>query len=75
MDEVAFFILGVLPYWYTLALPEKRRSYWVVLIWCCLVWIAYFWHHGRTAPLVNNIVELGLATYGLRRSQKVASPA
>lgn len=65
MDEAAFFVLGVLPYWYTLWLPDKTDVYWLVLCWCCVVWLTYFVAHGQWAPGVNNAVELGLAVRGL----------
>lgn len=66
--EAAFFFLGVLPYWYTLALPDKSRRYWGVLVWCCCVWLGYFIAHGQAAPAINNAVELALAAAGLRRA-------
>lgn len=68
--EAAFFVLGVLPYWYTISLPAKCRRYWLVLAWCCCVWLGYFWLHGAFAAMLNNAVELCLAVVGLRRLQK-----
>jgi hypothetical protein len=65
--EVLFFIFGILPYWYTIYKKDKDVRYWGVLIWCCCVWISYFIHHGTPAALLNNIIELGLALYGLNR--------
>jgi uncharacterized membrane protein len=74
VTEAAFFLVGVLPYWYTIALPDKGRRYWLVLCWCCVVWLVYFVHHGRTAPAVNNAVELILALVGLRRASGRQAP-
>ena len=71
--EAAFFVLGVLPYWYTLYLPEKSLRFWTVLVWCCCIWIIYFSHHGATAALVNNVVELGLAAWGWRRCRRAGA--
>lgn len=71
--EGAFFLTGVLPYWYTLWLPTKDARYWLVLCWCCIVWIAYFTHKDAHAAVLNNLVELGLATYGMSRVRNGAS--
>jgi hypothetical protein len=72
MSEVAFFVGGVLPYWYTLCLREKTTGYWCVLLWCCCVWAFYFGSRGQWAPLVNNIVEMGIASVGLARLRREA---
>jgi hypothetical protein len=65
--EIAFFVLGVLPYWFALYQPSKTIRYWQVMCWCCCVWLVYFWVHGASAAILNNAVELCLACYGLRR--------
>jgi len=72
MSEATFFGLGVLPYWYTLWLREKTTGYWLVLLWCCCVWALYFGSRGQWAPLVNNIVEMGIASVGLARLRREA---
>ncbi len=71
MTEAAFFAAGVLPYWLTLYRPYKDEAYWRVLVWCCFVFLAYFYYHGAWAAVANNAVELGIAAYGLKRSKKV----
>lgn len=71
MTEPLFFVLGVLPYWWTLWLPEKSLAYWGLLVWCCSVWIVYMILHDARAGIVNGSVELGIALLrlwqGLRR--------
>lgn len=67
MSEAAFFALGVLPYWYTIWLPAKDSRYWLVLAWCCCVWIGYMATHEAWAGLANNVVELGIVGWRLIR--------
>lgn len=64
-EELLFFAIGVLPYWYTLWLPEKTSSYWYVLVWACLVWIVYGWRRRASMTILNNVVELGIAISGI----------
>lgn len=64
-EEAVFFVMGVLPYWYTLWLPQKTASYWIVLVWCCLCWIIYGWHRRTYVSVLNNVVELGIAVSGI----------
>ncbi len=64
-EEATFFVLGVLPYWYTLWLPSKSTSYWAVLVWACIVWIIYNHRRAAAVGVVNNTVELGIAISGL----------
>ena len=72
MAECAFFVLGVLPYWRTLWMPEKTLGYWCLLLWCCCVWALYFGSRGQWAPLVNNIVEMGIAGAGIDRLRRAS---
>ena len=64
-EEAVFFFLGVLPYWYTLWLPQKTESYWIVLVWACLVWIVYGWRRRASMTILNNVVELCIAISGV----------
>ncbi len=65
MVEGTFFLLGVLPYWYCLSLSGKTKTYWLVMLYCCGVWIVYFAARGQWAPLINNIVETMIVARGL----------
>lgn len=66
--DLVFFFIGVLPYWYSITMPEKTLWYWCVLTWCCSCWIVYFsFYRFSPAPLINNLVEFSLAIYGVLR--------
>ena len=64
-SDAALFVFGILPYWYSLWLPEKTLHYWGVLAWCCVVWIVYFAAKQQWPVLLNSSVELLLALHGL----------
>jgi len=68
--ELTFFVVGVLPYWYTLALPQKSTRYWLVLCWCSCVWSYYLLQHGAWSGVINNAVEFCLAAWGLARTRR-----
>jgi len=72
MSEVVFLVFGVLPYWYSLWMPEKTLGYWCLLFFCCCVWAGYFAEKGQWAPLVNNLVEMGIASVGIARLRREA---
>lgn len=64
-EEALFFLVGVLPYWYTLWLPEKNTAYWCVLVWACSMWIVYGIRKRARMTVLNNIVELTIAVSGI----------
>lgn len=66
-EEAAFFVIGVLPYWFTLWLPDKSLVYWVVLVWACCVWIIYGIRKSAKMTVLNNVVEMAIAITGIWR--------
>lgn len=62
--EIAFVILGVIPYWVTIWMKEKTAAYWAVLSWACLVYIAYYTWHSAPGGVLSTSVELGIAIWG-----------
>ncbi len=64
-EEALVFFIGVLPYWYTVWMPQKTATYWYILSYLCVVWIAYGYRRGAHMTMLNNTVELCIAISGI----------
>jgi hypothetical protein len=70
MYELLFFFVGVLPYWFALALPQKDRRFWLVLLYCNIIWIMYYSFHQTPLGVLNNFVEAAIALNGLKIARR-----
>ena len=65
--EALFLVAGLLPWWWVLLQKDKTVLFWVVSVYCAVVWGFYYVYHGAPMGVVVNGVELCLFGYGLRR--------
>ena len=65
--EIVFFAIGMVPWWCACAMRNKTKLYWCILLWVCCVMLVYYAMHRAPVGVVNNVVEMSIGVYGLRR--------